>query len=277
MARKNKDVHHNRPNADQHYLSETQYADAANLNARIRLHQRFSTNPYPVHDWFFDQLSLEPESELLELGCGPGRFWVDGMPSPPHAWRVTLSDFSWGMVRDARRVLNSADSPFRFGVLDAQAIPFPDGTFDAVVANNMLYHVPDRGQALAEIKRVLRPDGVLYAMTFGRNHLSELCQWVNEFGLETTLMPPGEWAGAFDLEQGRDELAQYFEDVQVAYYPDSLAITELIPLLDYVCSTATLLPFPDDKWQAFVLFLQEKLRAGGNIAIQKTWGLLTAR
>lgn len=269
-------MHHDRHITDRHYLAKTQYAEAANLNARISLHQRFSTNPCPVHSWFFDQLCLEPESAILELGCGPGRFWAEGMPSPPPGWTVTLSDFSVGMILEARRTLSASNHPFRFTVIDAQAIPFRDATFDAVIANNILYHIPDRVQALTEIKRVLRQDGVLNAMTFGHKHLFELCQWVNEFSLETTLMPPGDRAGAFDLEQGREELAQYFDDVQVAHYPDSLVITKLEPLVDYVRSTAIQLPFPENKWQAFVSFLQEKLRTEGRITVQKSWGMFTA-
>lgn len=254
---------------DSHYLSSQQYSDARNLNVRIRFHQRFSTNPYPVHRWFFDHVHLEGESRILELGAGPGRFWADGMPAPPAGWQVVLSDFSPGMVQAARYTLAASDHPFRFAVVDAQAISFSNACFDAVIANNMLYHVPDRESALAEIRRVLRASGALYAMTFGWDHLLELRRWVSRFGLATTLLPPKRVAGAFDLEQGQDELSRWFAHVQVTHYPDALLVTEAAPLLDYVRSTAGPSPFSEDEWQAFATFLEEKIAARGSVRIKK--------
>lgn len=61
---------------DQSYLRGEQYQDAANLNARIALHQRFGTAKIGWHPWVFDQLDLPPDACVLELGCGPGLLWV---------------------------------------------------------------------------------------------------------------------------------------------------------------------------------------------------------
>jgi SAM-dependent methyltransferase len=55
---------------------------------------------------------------------------------------------------------------------DVQTLPFADDSFDAVMAMHMLYHVPDIPTAARELRRVLRPDGVLYALTN-----SERAQW----------------------------------------------------------------------------------------------------
>jgi SAM-dependent methyltransferase len=57
---------------------------------------------------------------------------------------------------------------------DVQALPFTDGEFDAAVAAWMLYHVPDLDSALAELARVLRPGGILVAVTNDVEHLQEL-------------------------------------------------------------------------------------------------------
>ncbi len=57
---------------------------------------------------------------------------------------------------------------------DAQELDFKDGEFDCVVANWMLYHVPDRPRAFGEIARVLRPGGRFVAITNGVGHLREL-------------------------------------------------------------------------------------------------------
>ena len=51
-------------------------------------------------------------------------------------------------------------------VADVEGLPFPDSQFDAVLANRVLYPVPDLGRGLQEIVRVLRPGGCLVAVTY---------------------------------------------------------------------------------------------------------------
>ncbi len=51
--------------ADQAYLLSQQYQDATNLNARIQIHVRFSTNQYGLLRWLFDQLTLPPQCSIL--------------------------------------------------------------------------------------------------------------------------------------------------------------------------------------------------------------------
>jgi ubiquinone/menaquinone biosynthesis C-methylase UbiE len=142
---------------DQDYLKNDQYRDASNLNVRMALHQRFGTAKVPWHRWVFDQFHLPPEARVLELGCGPGQLWVQNMDRVPADWAVTLSDFSLGMVEQARDNLAASDQPFTFERCDAQALPFADGSFDSVIANHMLYHIPDRQRVYAEVRRVLKP------------------------------------------------------------------------------------------------------------------------
>src|SRR4051812_26542914 len=149
---------------DAQYMRAEQYADGTNLRSRMALHQRFSVNQYPFQRWVLDQLALPAHGRILELGCGPGQLWQQNADRIPAGWRVTLSDFSLGMVREARAGLGAAGA-FSFANLDAQVLPFGNAVFDAVVANHMLYHLPDRAQAYGEICRVLRPGGHFFAAT----------------------------------------------------------------------------------------------------------------
>src|SRR5690349_3664651 len=107
--------------SDQHYLKTDQYRDASNLNARIALHVRFSTNKYGWLRWVFDQLDLAPDSRILEIGCGPGTLWIENRPRIPAGWRLTLADLSSGMAHEARQGIGPAPPTFRFLVADAQA------------------------------------------------------------------------------------------------------------------------------------------------------------
>ena len=143
---------------DQEYLLNEQYKDASNLNARIQLHQRFSTNGEDWYRWLFDHFSIPEDAHILELGSGSALLWKQNLDRLPAGWQIALSDLSAGMLDEASKNVSDATA-FTFEVVDAQAIPFDAEIFDTVIANHMLYHVPDQTRALAEIRRVLKPDG----------------------------------------------------------------------------------------------------------------------
>jgi len=163
---------------DQQYLKTDQYRDSSNLDARAVLHQRFRTNSYGWFRWVFDTLLKPPEhARILELGCGHGLLWKENITRIPAGWNITLSDLSSGMLDAAWRNLVVSGRAFQFKEIDAQSIPFEDESFDAVIANHMLYHVPDHPKTIMEIKRVLKPGGRLIATTVGENHMREMMDW----------------------------------------------------------------------------------------------------
>jgi SAM-dependent methyltransferase len=214
-----------------------QYRDASRLGARIILHQRFSTSEQPWQRWVFDQFELPPVSRVLELGCGPGDLWVENLDRILEGWNITATDASPGMLREAENRLGF-DRRFAFRVVDAQEIPFEDQSFDAVVANGMLYHVPDRSKASSEIARVLKPAAILYAATNGEGHMRET-GWMKHI-LDpahpadiATKQPLG-----FDLENGAEQLSPWFRELSIRRYEDALIVTETKPLVDYLLSGA---------------------------------------
>ncbi len=159
---------------DSTYLQNDQYKNASNCNARLDLHQHYSLNQAGLHRWVFDQLDLLHTCRILELGCGAGQLWWQNRDRLPADWTIALSDFSPGMRQEAQRKLRACNHPFVWLTADAQRLPLADASVDAVIANHMLYHVPDLPRCLAEIQRVLRPGGRLYATTNGARHLHQL-------------------------------------------------------------------------------------------------------
>src|SRR5579859_7250150 len=103
---------------NQTHLLNHQYHDASNLNARMALHARFSVNGYGWHRWVFDQFYLPPQARLLELGCGPGTLWAKNHDRIPKGWNILLSDFSAGMLEEARYNLEGVSHPFEFQRFD---------------------------------------------------------------------------------------------------------------------------------------------------------------
>lgn len=259
--------------SEQEYLLRKQYPDASNLNARIDLHERFSVNRLPWHRWVFDRLDLPPEARILELGCGPGRLWVENLDRIPEGWNVTLSDLSEGMLAEAGQNLDSRREQFTFEIVDAQAIPYADGSFDAVIANHMLYHVPDRARAYAEVRRVLKAGGRVYAATNGRDHLRELYELVNRFG-----GPSAMWKhrSDFKLENGQSELLEWFPNVRLHSQENALVVTEAGPLVAYVLSTMAVDTLTGEKLDQFAEYVEREVETRGAIRITKDSGMFEA-
>lgn len=259
---------------DQAYLLNQQYRNPSNLNARLALHARFSTNMVGWLGWVFDQMDLPDRCRVLELGCGTGQLWQHNAQQLRSGWEIVLSDFSSGMLNEARRALAEHQKYFRFEQIDAQAIRFGDARFDAVIANHMLYHVPDRPKAYAEIRRVLKPQGVFYAATNGISHMQELRALVERFdpALKVWDGRPDNW---FSLEHGKAELTQWFADVQLYRYPDALVVTEAEPLVAFITSELPA-PLSAARRAALVGFVEQELARDGAIRITKDAGLFIA-
>ena len=215
------------------YLLREQYRDASNLNARIALHERFSLNPEPWWAWVWRMTHLPASARILEVGTGPADFWRTNLDRIPDGWRITLSDFSPGMIRQARANLGAAAARFHFARINVVALPFPAGAFDGVFANFMLYHAPDLDRAIRELYRVLRPGGKLYAATVGVRHMKQLKDLLRRLDPKAILVRVED---LFGLESGVDALHHHFPIVNRYLYDDALHVTKTEPLVAYALS-----------------------------------------
>lgn len=104
--------------------------------------------------------------EVLEVAIGTGR----NLPHYPAGARVTGVDFSPAMLEVARRRAANLGREVTLREADAQALPFPDASFDAVVCTLGLCGFPDERAAIAEMHRVLRPGGTLLLLDHIGSH-----------------------------------------------------------------------------------------------------------
>lgn len=208
-----------------------QYMTSKNLDVRIALHEKYSQNPMGWFPWLYSQIDFQGVNRLLEIGCGSGELWKNNTLNLRNR-EFFLSDSSEGMVSEVREKYGSA---FNCIVADCEKIPFKDAYFDCVIANHVLFYLQNLHQGIAEICRVLKPDGVLYCSTYGSNHMKEITALVQAFDSKITLSQTNLY-DVFGLENGKEILNPYFSSVEVSYYPDELIVDEAQPLVDYIMS-----------------------------------------
>jgi ubiquinone/menaquinone biosynthesis C-methylase UbiE len=199
--------------------------------------------------------------------------WKECSRRIPSGWEIILSDLSAGMLDAAWRNLVVTGRAFQFEEVDAQSIPFADETFDAVIANHMLYHVPDKPKAIAEIKRVLKTGGHFFATTVGDNHLKEITDWHRKIHKGKVW---DTFANLFTLENGMDQLKPFFPTVRVSRYEDNLHVTELEPLIAYFRSMVRTSELSNDEFATLETDLEKELKEKGRIFITKDSGLFEA-
>ncbi|MDL4817878.1 methyltransferase domain-containing protein [Actinomadura opuntiae] len=106
---------------------------------------------------------LRAGMSVLDVGCGPGTITA-GMAERVAPGRVVAADAAEVVLAEARRTVAARGvSNVEFAVADIHALDFPDDTFDVVHAHQVLQHIADPVRALAEMRRVTRPGGIVAA------------------------------------------------------------------------------------------------------------------
>lgn len=250
-----------------------QYKNAKNLNDRISLHEKYSTNKQGWFNWLFYQIDFSRVNRLLELGCGNGKLWQENRIELRNR-EIFLSDISEGMVEEVR---NKLGSDFNCIVADAEKIPFKDSYFDTIIANHVLFYLNDLNLGLKEIDRVLKSDGILYCSTYGKNHMKEITEIVQSFDSRINLSNHSLY-DIFGLENGEDILSKYFSNIQRMDYQDSLEITESKPLIDYIMSChGNQNEILGPRLNEFIEYIEELLKKNGKIVVTKQAGLFVCK
>ena len=246
-----------------------QYAKADRLNARISIHEKYSVNKQGFGNWIVSNYRIRDGMSVLELGCGTGGMWAGRSDVTGRCARLVLSDFSEGMLDKARETLRGMEG-IEYRMIDIRDIPFGDNEFDIVIANMMLYHVPDLDRGLREVKRVMKEDGTFYCATYGENGIMAYIA-----GLFPDCAEAGGVSGSFTLQNGAEKLKAFFPEVRLLRYEDALEVTDAGDMADYIyslCGMTGLRKLPRDE---VVRTLERNMR-GGVLLIPKEYGMFVA-
>lgn len=258
-----------------------QYATDDNLKIRQEIHDTYTVPRFDHSKWVVDALKWHGDEVVLDVGCGAGRYYDALSSGHPDATYVGI-DISAGML-----MKHPAGDKVALG--DGMQLPFADHTFDIVMANHMLYHLPDIDEALIEFRRVLKPDGVIAAATNSAQSMPELQVLLRRAIVLLTrsgasqVQPPMPASALFSLESGARQLARHFYAVVRHEIPSKLVFSEIEPVMSYLETTREMREpqLPEDvSWEDVMMIMQQQIthliHHLGELIITKSTGVLVA-
>ena len=208
-----------------------QYKTQDNLNVRIRTHELYSEYQVNFPDWILSQISWRGDEQVLDVGCGAGAYVVE---ASKRCRQYIAGDLSFGMLAGLSNPVSTRVN------LNAETLPFADNSFDVILANHMIYHVPDKAKACAEFRRLLHPSGILLAATNSANSMSEFNDLAKQcfarFAGRNIPDPMSYNKLPFTLEDGAEILQQSFEQVKRVDKTNALVFPSPQPVIDYLGS-----------------------------------------
>ncbi len=230
--------------------------------------RRRSVNHDDIRSIFLHNIDFSRTRSVLDLGCGIG-FLTDRIARRlPAGAAITgidpLADHRAAYLRQLR----ATGRRVRFLCREIRdRLPWPDQSYDLVVCSYSLYLFAD---AIPEMARILRPDGLLMASTHSPRTFHEL---VAAAGLAGRLTPLQEMVARFNRENGRSLLAPHFRSIQRVDYPNRLefgpeAIEDLIRYTAY--KLPGLLPGTPAVPAGMRAALEAVLRTRGSLCVDKS-------
>ena len=132
-------------------------------------------------------------------------------------------------------------------------------------------------ETLEQCSKVLNVGGMLYASTYGRNHMKEITELVQEFDSRIKLTEVALYE-QFGLKNGRELLEKHFSSVELRMYEDELVVDDAKALADYILSChGNQKEILANRYEEFTGFLNGKINQLGAIHITKEAGVWIAK
>ena len=221
------------------------------------------------------------DERVLDIGAGAGAYY--------ECLKEQYPSIAYHALDQSPAILRLHPAREAVAIADAQYLPYADQTFDVVMANHMLYHVPDIEQAILEARRILKPRGVLIAATNSIQSMPEIHALFRRGMLllstpgKVYSQPPLPAQTSFALENGTRILARYFYAVVRYDLPSMLVFPSVEPVMAYLESTRSIREpqLPESiHWDDLMLVMREQVSRVishfGELTVNKVSGVLIA-
>ncbi|PJF39693.1 MAG: class I SAM-dependent methyltransferase [Chloroflexi bacterium] len=258
-----------------------QYINDVHLRRQREIMTQYAVNKINFPEWVLRCFYWRGGETVLDLGAGGGWYYPAFEQVVPNTTYYAL-DFSVGVL-----ATHPASESLVLG--DALQIPFADNSFDVIMANHMMYYLPDLDAGIQEIRRVLKPNGSLLAATNSSHNMPEFqalfrraILLLTSPGTARVKAPPSP-SDSFSLESGLRRLSRHFLGIVRYDMPNQLVFTEAEPALEYINSTRGLreaqLP-PGVNWDEAMLIISQQMNALiehlGELVVSTLAGVLIA-
>ncbi len=268
---------------DREHLISKVYATDGPLRVRTRTHELYTRPPIDFFAWVLDHISWRGDEVVLDIGCGAGAYVERVCTRLEGDGCLMSADLSMGMLRDVAKLF--AGSVVLLNA-DAADLPLPDRCCDVVLANHMLYHVPQIERAIAEARRVLRPGGRLLAATNGRRAMQSFADEIEAacrvLGCEIEI-PDSPVRVRFNLQNGRPLVGSIFSQVEMDQLESALVFPAAEPAVAFINSMRHLYAsvLPDSvTWDMMLQQVGRQIQAvvaeRGEYRVPKTSGVFLA-
>lgn len=210
-------------------------------NFRYGLYERYGTSGQRWHEWMFEQLSLEPGTRVLDVGCGHGNVWHGSWEKIPGDCRITLLDketgglqFLHGIYLERRRELSDGTELF-FLCEDAEKWKCPSEAYDLILAGHLWSYIRDREGLLKKLRRGLTEGGRLVSTFTSRVSAGDVNRLLEPVLRKKVLESYEERGHAFAAEM-EDLFAGEFSGFSRKVFHNGLRIDQPEELLRYLCN-----------------------------------------
>lgn len=222
------------PLVTDHSYLHYQYADSEKLHIRQEAHRLYSERTDNFIEWVLGQLDPQPGERIADVGSGQGVYH-------PFLTRrgaqIVAMDASLGMLAEADANARRDGLPVSVAQASAETLPLADGCCDRLMANHMLYHVPDKIAALREMGRVVKAGGRLVFTTNSADNGARMTQLhaeaATELGLQADTRSP---IADFTLESGFPLVRSVFPNAVLVIRDDAFLFPTADAFLAYYAS-----------------------------------------
>ncbi|MEL6308099.1 MAG: class I SAM-dependent methyltransferase [Chloroflexota bacterium] len=253
------------------------------LRIRQDIHDKYTVPDRSFAEWVLERIPWQGGERFLDVGCGNGLYYTK-MKAKDREFEYVGMDLLAPMITH-----HPLYPERRLTLADAQKLPFPDNSFDVIMANHMMHHLDDIDAGLAEFQRVLAPGGILAVATNSMSTMPELQVLMRRAIVlltrsgAATVRAPEMPTDRFALENGVRMLSKRFFAIVRHDLPSALVFPDVDPAMDYLETTRDLREpsLPDDVvWEDVMMIMRQQInqliKHLGELVINKQGGVLIA-